>query len=82
MTKAFYSEDNDKAWEHGGLCILKKQDGSHVCADYIGHEVGGYPGRVNEDGVVERPPNHESYIFVGNVGEGALRVVSSQPWDR
>jgi len=48
--------------------------GEAVKANYVGTSIDGYPGFV-EYGTIVRPPHHETYVGVGEIGPGKLELV-------
>ena len=73
---AYFSQQQHEA--DAGLHTFELRDpsGATVRANYMGGEIDGYPGYV-EDGKVIRPQHFETFVRVGEVGPGKLVLVES-----
>jgi hypothetical protein len=74
-TFAFFSKRVHRITSGRTTVELKSCDCETVVkANWIGPAVSGFPGIVRGSTIV-RPPNHESYVRVGEVGPGKLQIV-------
>lgn len=70
----FFSVANDKTF--GGKGTREYEDirtGDIVKVNFIGEWLDGKPAFVDDDGRIVRPPNLDSYVFVGEIGVGRLQ---------
>ena len=71
----FFSREVHNSVDGCGTHIYVNPEGREERINYTGKAVAGFPGYYSANGVLNRPKDAETYVYVGKVGAKDFRLV-------